>query len=188
MAYLPLVGIIVGCIAGLVFMGAQALSGSKALAVVVSITVSLALTGAFLERATTANIVDLLIKYQSLLLIPSRSIPFVLISAHAFSRFAAGSLNTGTQVVSADEQRFLNRNNIVMASLGMLPLALVGSLLFLLLVPLLWVIRTLVGVWLCGDKGKYSNAHLLTTQNVVEVCFYLLAAVAFKFAFDISAN
>jgi cobalamin synthase len=188
MAYLPLVGIIVGCIAGLTFMGSQALSGSKALAVIASIAVSLALTGAFLERATMASIIKLLITYQSLLLIPGRSIPFVLISAHAFSRFAAGSLTVGAQTVTADEQRFLNRNNVIMASLGMLPLILVGSLLFLLLVPLLWVVRTLVGAWLCRNQGTYTSTRLLTTQNIVEVSFYLLAAVAFKFAFDISTN
>jgi cobalamin synthase len=180
--YLPLVGIIVGCIAGLVFVGVDALVDSKGLAIVVGIAASLILTGAFLEKATVASIIGLFIKYQSLLLLPSRSIPFILVAAHAFSRFASGSLTlSANRAITA-------RNSIIMASLGMLPLLLVGSMLFLFLVPLLWVVRALMAAWLSSKEGGLDGNRLLHTQHVVEVSFYVLVVVAYKFAFDLTAD
>jgi adenosylcobinamide-GDP ribazoletransferase len=184
--YLPLVGIIVGGIAGLVFAGTDALFDSKGLAVIVSIAASMAITGAFLETGSIATMVGVLIKYQSLLLIPSRSIPFVLIAAHAFSRFAAGSLTLAYPKTHSGGV-MSTPNFLIMASLGMLPLLLVGSLLFLLFVPLLWIVRSLFGVWLGRKDGGYTNERLVSTQHAVEVCFYLLVIVAYKFAFDFSS-
>lgn len=184
--YLPLVGIIVGGIAGLVFLGVEEVFNSKGLAVIVSISASMAITGAFLETGSLAAIVGVLIKYQSLLLIPSRSIPFVLVAAHAFSRFAAGSLTLAYPKTHAGGVMD-TRNFLIMASLGMVPLLFVGSLVFLLFVPLLWIIRSLFGVWLGRKDGGYTNERLITTQHAVEVCFYLLVIIAYKFAFDFTS-
>jgi adenosylcobinamide-GDP ribazoletransferase len=180
--FLPLIGIIVGGVGGVAFLAAEALFASKALAVVISLTASMLVTGAFLETGSIALVMGVLLRYQSLLLIPSRSIPFVLIAAHAFSRFAAGSL-----VISNDSEKrsaLSTRDLILMVTIGMLPLLLVGNLLFLLLVPLLWVVRTLFGVWLCRSDGDYTSARHLTTQHAVEICFYLLVVLAFTYAFD----
>jgi adenosylcobinamide-GDP ribazoletransferase len=184
MPYLPLVGIIVGAIAGLTFIAAEAVFDSKQLAVILSIALSMFVTGAFMETGSVALVMGVLIKYQSLLLIPSRSLPLVLIAAHAFSRYAAGSLTLPHQRPHR-KGVITPRNCILMASLGMVPLILVGSFLFLLLVPLLWAIRTLLGVWLARKAGGYTTPRLLTTQHIIEACFYLLVIVAYKFAFDI---
>src|SRR5688500_3950008 len=92
MSLLPLVGIIIGSIGGLAFLAAEALFDNKALAIVATLTIVMLITGAFLQKGNIAQVMGVLLKYQSLLLIPNRSIPFVLIAAHAFSRFAAGSI------------------------------------------------------------------------------------------------
>lgn len=184
MPYLPLVGIIVGAIAGLIFMASDVLFDSKSLAVILSITVSMLVTGAFMETGSIALVMGVLIKYQSLLLIPSRSLPLVLIAAHAFSRYAAGSLSLPHR--RPHRKGVIKPTDcIIMAALGMLPLLLVGNMLFLLLVPLLWIVRTLFGVWLGHKDGGYTNNRLLTTQHAVEACFYLLVIVAYEFAFDL---
>ncbi|MEK7153353.1 MAG: adenosylcobinamide-GDP ribazoletransferase, partial [Patescibacteria group bacterium] len=102
--YMPLVGLFVGAIAGSVFLGANELFGSKALAIILSIAASIIVTGAFQENGlinffnrfagtfgSGALMVAILIKSQALLLIPGHLIPSALIAAHAFSQFAAGS-------------------------------------------------------------------------------------------------
>jgi adenosylcobinamide-GDP ribazoletransferase len=185
MPYLPLVGIIVGATAGLIFIGSAALFDSKSLAIILSLAVSMLITGAFMQTGSIALAMGVLINYQSLLLIPSRSVPLVLIAAHAFSRYAAGSLALPHR--QPHRKKIVTpRDCIIMAALGMLPLLLIGNLLFLLLVPLLWAVRTLFGVWLGRKEGGFTNSRLLTTQHAIEACFYLLVIVAYKFAFDIS--
>jgi adenosylcobinamide-GDP ribazoletransferase len=178
--FLPLVGIVVGGTGGVTFLIVNAIFGSKALAVLLSLIGSMFMTGVFLEAGSIALMVGVFLKYQSLLLIPSRSIPLVLIAAHAFSRFAAGSLIIGTP--QGDKEGQLDKKSLLlMTSLGMLPLLLIGNLLFVLLIPLLWIIRTLFGVWIGQKEGGYTASRLLTTQCAVEICFYLLVVVTSRY-------
>ncbi len=190
-AYLPVVGILVGAIVGGAFLATDAVFGSKNLAVAFSMLVSVAITGARyeddlasffnlvarhwmahtqthdrLQTGGVALIVGLLVKYQALLLVPTKLLPSVLIAAHAFSRYAASSF-VPTKRLAA------------MTFWGMAPVLLTGNLVVLLLMPLLWLMRNLFGAWFMRHLGGYTDVCLGATQQVVELAFYLVVIGAY---------
>ena len=135
-----------------------------------------------------------LVRFQALLLVPDSLIPSVLIAAHAFSQFGAASFITTNVQVEEDEKGTYKvlgkadtstRDFMVMAFVGMMPLALVGSLLFLLLVPLLWVIRNLFGAWFIHKTGGFTNHYLALTQQLLEASCYLLVIIGLKYPLNV---
>lgn len=217
--YLPLAGIVVGAFGGGVFLAANALFESHALAVLLSMLATIAFTGAIHEDGladffdafaggwwskerileimkdsrlgtfgTLAVVISFLIKFQALVLLPGYMLPSILIAAHAFSRYAAASfIFTHTYVRQNDQsyfkpmikQQMTTQDFIVMTAIGMLPLALVNSLLFLLLIPLLWLTRNLFGAWFIRKIGGYTGDCLGATQQIIEITFYLAVIVAY---------
>jgi adenosylcobinamide-GDP ribazoletransferase len=222
--YIPLVGVGIGAIAGSVFLGAYELFDSKPLAIALSIAASFITTGAFHEagmagffdafagKRTKRHIFEIMrdsrigtfgslalisvlfVKFQALLLVPSHLIPSVLIAAHAFSRFAAGSFmfthaliekNEAGSISPTFEASASSRDFIIMSFLGMTPLLLVGNLLFLLLIPILWLVRNLFGAWFIRKLGGYTGNCLGATQQTIEVLCYLLVVIGLVHPFSI---
>ena len=135
-----------------------------------------------------AAIISFLVKFQALILLPDNMIPSILIAAHAFSRYAGASfIFTHSYVRKNDDsyfkpmikQQMTTKDFIVMTVIGMLPLALVNSLLFLLLIPILWLIRNLFGAWFIRKIGGYTGDCLGATQQIIEIACYLVIIVAY---------
>lgn len=218
---LSLFGILVGAVAGLVFIGAEFLLDNKALAILLSMATTILITGAIHEdglgdffdgfgggwwskekileimkdsRTGTfgilALIIALLVKYQALVAIPVALIPFSLIAAHAYSRFAAGSFFFTNQYVRANDQSYFKpmakgkmrlKDFCILAMFGITPTLLLCNLWYLLLVPALWVVRQLFGRWFIRKLGGYTGDCLGATQQVVEVSFYLGVIIISRF-------
>jgi cobalamin synthase len=188
--YVPLVGVFIGAIAGAVFLGAHELFDSKGLAILLALSAVLLAS----SSSSSTSIVILLVRFQALLLVPGDLIPSVFIAAHAFSQFGAASfITTNVQVEEDDKGNYKtlgkadtsSRDFMIMAFIGMLPLALVGSLLFLLLVPLLWVVRNLYGAWFIHRAGGFTNHYLALTQQLLEASCYLLVIIGLKYPLNV---
>lgn len=183
--YVPLVGLLVGAMAGAVFLGAYELFESKAVAILLSIATLLLAT----SRLESNNYIGLLIKFQSLMIVPTHLIPSVLIAANAFSQLAAASFiftHPSAQISAQSGYNQVPKNSlttkdfVIMVFLGTMPLVLVWNLLFIILAPLLWVVRIVLGSWFARKNRGYDNHHLVLTQQIVEVCFYLLAIIGYQ--------
>jgi hypothetical protein len=176
----PLRGILVGAASGGVFLMALVVFESKTLALLIAIATSLMLTQSvyeiglrkFLgEAGDLTMLLALLIKLQCLLLLPIELIPSVLIAGQAFSRYTIASLYP------------LGRNSLItMTALGVLPLALVGNVAFLLLTPLLWLSRNLSIGWLVRRRGGLNKHSLAVTQQIVELLCYLFVILSLHIA------
>ena len=176
----PLRGILVGAASGGVFLIALVVFESKTLALLLAVATSLVLTQSayeiglrkFLGEAGDLTILlGLLIKLQCLLLLPIELIPSVLIAGQAFSRYAIASLYP------------LSRNSLItMTALGVLPLALVGNVAFLLLTPLLWLARNLSISQLIRRHGSLNKHSLAVTQQIVELLCYLFVILSLHIA------
>jgi adenosylcobinamide-GDP ribazoletransferase len=132
-------------------------------------------------------VLSVLLRYVTLLQIDTALVPVALIVAHSFSRFAALSFvftNVRADDTTAQAQSATHPIAFMtMAALGMVPLLLVGNLLFLLLVPLLWIIRALIGVWFTQKVGGWTPQSLGAVQVLCEVSTYILLAIAIQYAF-----
>lgn len=170
--YLPLVGIFVGAICGAVFLGAHELFENKALAVLLSMAAGVLVTHASAGTLNTLTIlVALLIQFHSLLLVPDDLVPSILIAAQAFTRLATGTFLLRPPMATQDL--------VIMSIVGVIPLILVDSLSFLLLVPLLWLMRSMFGLWLGRRQGDHTSESLISVQRLVEAAFYLLVVLAY---------
>lgn len=199
--YLPLRSILTGAIAGAAFLTSFALFENKGLAVLFGLLASIIATKAVNENGlnryfemfvggasgTIALVISLLVKYQSLYLVPVRLVPSVFIASLAFSRYAADSFTfthsrisrRGGEVVRTHPQVPMDtRGFIIMTFLGMVPLLALGSLLLLLLIPLLWLFRNIFGMWFIRKLGGFTNESLGATNQMVETLFYLLVVIA----------
>lgn len=174
--YFPLVGVIVGLVAALVYLAAK-LVFPQEVAVLASMAATLWLTGAFHEDGLAdasdglgggwekeqvltimqdsrlgsygalAMIMALLIKFQTLAHLTPAMIPAILIAGHAFSRFCA--------VLVISTQQYVRSNGkakplATRLSKGGLAVAAVGGLapLVLLSPNLLWALVPVALVWL----------------------------------------
>jgi cobalamin synthase len=188
--YIPLIGILVGAMAGAVYLGAFELFGSKTIAVLLAIATSTLVA----STPQPSAILFVLLNFHALLLVPHDLVPSVLIAANAFSRFAAASFIGMYQLVQPDghghyrpigRTRITARDFVVLAILGIAPLLLVGNALFFLLIPLLWVVRNVYGTWFIGKTGGYTNDYLNLTQQLVESCCYLLVVIGLRYPLNI---
>lgn len=138
-----------------------------------------------------ALLFGVLLKLQILLQVPSRLVPFALIAAHAFARFAALSFIYTDRRVEPDggedsgQPRLQPVAFLTMAAFGMLPLLLLNNLLLLLLVPILWLTRAFMGMWFVDRIGGWTADALSAVLQVIEIATYLLIAAAATYAFSI---
>jgi hypothetical protein len=66
-----------------------------------------------------------------------------------------------------------DKDFIVMTAFGMLPIALLGKPAFVGLLPLLWIIRALLGFYLVQHRQHYTGRALVALQHGLEVGFYI---------------
>lgn len=197
--YAPVIGICIGALAGAAFIALYELTDSKTLGIVTAMAAAAASARIMQEDTILptlgvfALVIVVLTKFHALVSVPVAYIPSVMIAAHAFSRFAAGSFiythdyaqphaGSGPKHV---QNRMRTRHFVIMTFLGMVPLLLVGNLLFLLLVPILWAVRNLYGAWFIRKAGGYTHQTLGTTQQLIEAGFYVLVIISYKFAFTV---
>jgi adenosylcobinamide-GDP ribazoletransferase len=121
------------------------------------------------------------------------AILLVLISAHALSRFMAVSMIfTHRYVRFTDDSKAKpvaevgSKNTLVMAAIfALIPfiglLCLLHQPWLLLSLPLLYLIKMLLGNYFTKWIGGYTGDCLGTTQQVCEVGFYLFTAIVWKF-------
>lgn len=199
--YLPLLSILTGAVAGAAFLVGYALFENKSLAVLFALLASIITTKATNENSlnryfdrfvggtsgTIALIISLLIRYQSLLLVPARLVPSVFIAGLAFSRYAADSFvfthskisQQGREVIKTPPKQPMDtRGFVIMTFLGMAPLLAIGSLLLLLLIPVLWLFRNIFSMWFIRKLGGFTADSLGATSLLIETLFYLLVVIA----------
>lgn len=142
-----------------------------------------------------AIILVLLVKFESLQLIGSGQIVVGLIAAHAFSRFTAASFIGTHEYVRDNDQSYFKPmvkakmstgDFITLTFFGMVPTLFLGNLLLLCLLPVLWLIRTLFGLWFIRKIGGYTGDCLGATQQIIELCFYMALVVAGNFAIPLA--
>lgn len=211
--YFPLFGIFIGAVSGLVFLVADTLLEHTGLAILLSMTASIIMTGAMHEDGladffdafgggwwskerileimkdsrlgtfgAAALLLALLLKYQGLAAIDARELPVVLIAAHALSRFAAGAFiytheyvreNDASYFKPMIKERMARRDFVLMAVFGTVPMLLLGSAWYLLLIPAVWIMRLAFGHWFLGKIGGFTGDCLGATQQITELCFYI---------------
>ncbi|WP_254258554.1 adenosylcobinamide-GDP ribazoletransferase [Methylovorus sp. MM2] len=205
--YFPLIGILIGLIAALIYWIVAKILPVD-IAVITSMIASIYLTGAFHEDGLAdaadglgggwdkeqvltimqdsrigsygaiALVMALLAKFELLINIQIVILPFVLIAAHAVSRFAAVAvIYTQDYVRSSGKAKplatKLSRSELVMAGIfGLLPMSLLPWQ------PMLLGILAVIGVWcwfsfkLKKRLGGYTGDCLGAMQQLTEIAFY----------------
>ena len=138
---------------------------------------------------SVALILMLLIKFQSLLLIPNGMMLIALVGGHALSRLAAGSFLFTHRYVRENDKSYFKpmlkdkgklSDFVLMAGIGVVPLFFMGSLWYLLVVPILALVTWSFGKYFTSKIGGYTGDCLGATQQIVEVCFYLSLVLVAK--------
>ncbi|MEM9329028.1 MAG: adenosylcobinamide-GDP ribazoletransferase [Bacteroidota bacterium] len=224
--YFPLVGWIVGTLAGVGLVMGDAWI-SPLFAALLFVAISVWVTGAFHEdgfadvcdgfgggwtqeqilnimkdsRVGTYAVVGLtlliLIKVSLLVeIIPHFSswmLLLIVINGHALSRFMAATVIYTHQYVREDEQskakpvaKSFTINNLLLAIVfGSLPLVALSvithQLLWLFMLPVLYLVKVLLGRHFQRKIGGYTGDCLGATQQIVEVTYYLLVVLVWRF-------
>jgi adenosylcobinamide-GDP ribazoletransferase len=137
-----------------------------------------------------AIILLILAKFQLLMALPNSLILTAVIASQAFSSFATMAFlfthhplhpEMHGRYTNLSEVRLSETDFIMLALLGMLPIALLGHPAFIVLLPLLWVFRALLGVYLTRRPERYTSDALAITQQTTELSFYLGVIVIIRF-------
>jgi adenosylcobinamide-GDP ribazoletransferase len=216
--YLPLIGIIIGAIGALVYEVAIFLF-PQAIALLLSMIATILVTGAIHEDGLAdvcdgfgggwtkedilrimkdsrlglygiIGIVSILsLKFASLNYLQQASIPIVLITGHALSRFTAVTLlytheyvrSDATSKVKAAAVHFQKSSFFVAAIFGLAPLLFFSTLsVFIVLIPVAiarWYLGSMFKKKIGGQTGDCAGA----TQQICEVVFYLSLVALWKF-------
>lgn len=216
--YFPLIGWVVGGIAALVFMGANYLFNTP-IAIILSMAASVLLTGAFHEdgfadvcdgfgggwtkekillimkdsRVGAYGVIGLIfilsLKFYLLSSFITTQLPFILIAAHALSRWAAATFILTHQYVRENEdskakpvaKQFLVSHFLIASLFGILPLILLkNGYAFLIIIPV-YLMKIYLGWYFKRWIGGYTGDCLGATQQLCEVVFYLSALAVWKF-------
>ncbi len=216
--YFPLIGWIAGSVAALVFMGANYLF-NPSIAIILSMAASVLLTGAFHEDGfadvcdgfgggwtkekillimkdsrvgaygVIGTIFMLSLKFYVLLSFTVTQIPFILIAAHALSRWAASTFILTHQYVRENEdskakpvaKQFLLTHFLIASLFGILPLLLFrNAYAFLLIIPV-YLMKIYLGWYFKKWIGGYTGDCLGATQQLCEIIFYLSSLALWKF-------
>jgi adenosylcobinamide-GDP ribazoletransferase len=216
--YFPLIGWIVGGFSALVYFSASFLLPAS-VSVILSMVASVLITGAFHEDGfadvcdgfgggwtkekillimkdsrvgaygVIGLIMILLLKYSLLLDCPPAFLPFILISAHSLSRFAASTfIYTHKYVRENDDSKIkpvakgISISFLFIAGIfGLFPLLFTAVyfdnyFLLLIMIPVFiskWLLARYFQKWI----GGYTGDCLGTTQQVAEVIFYLFSLI-----------
>ncbi len=216
--YFPLIGILVGGSSALVFYLSQFVL-PVSVSILLAMLTGIWMTGAFHEDGLAdvcdgfgggwnkekillimkdsrigaygaiGLIMLFLLKYFLLAGMDVKSIPLVLIAAHASSRFTAVTFiythsyardeaSSKIKPVAAKSSLF----NFALAGVfGIVPLILFGNpYVFLILVPL-FLVKGLLGRYFKKWIGGYTGDCLGATQQICEVLFYICFLVLWKF-------
>ena len=212
--YLPVIGWIVGGSAALSFM-LFTLVLPVEMAVILSMAISILLTGAFHEDGfadlcdgfgggwTTQKIMEimkdsrvgafgviglitlLLTKVVSLSHVPESILPVTLLAGHTFSRYSAVLFIFSHEYVRDDHTgkskpigKKLNNSGLIFASItALLPFLLFPHFGFLLIIPVIVLIKYLFARYISKTIGGYTGDCLGALQQVTETSFYILIIV-----------
>ena len=216
--YFPLIGWIVGVVAALFFMGANYLFNSS-IAIILSMTASVLLTGAFHEdgfadvcdgfgggwtkekillimkdsRVGAYGVIGLIFmlstKFYLLASFSATQLPFVLIGAHALSRWAAATFILTHQYVRENEdskakpvaKQFLVSHFLIASLFGILPLLLFKNAYVFLLIAPVYGMKIYLGWYFKKWIRGYTGDCLGATQQLCEIIFYLSLLALWKF-------
>jgi len=216
--YFPLIGWVAGIVATLVFMATNYLF-SPSIAIILSMAASVLLTGAFHEdgfadvcdgfgggwtkekillimkdsRVGAYGVIGLIFmlsaKFYLLSSFTASQLPFVLIAAHALSRWAAATFLLTHQYVRENEdskarpvaKQFLVAHFLIASLFGILPLLLLKNVyVFLLIIPV-YTMKIYLGWYFKKWIGGYTGDCLGATQQLCEIIFYLSLLALWKF-------
>lgn len=216
--YFPLIGWMAGAVASLVFIGANYLFNPP-IAILLSMAFSVLLTGAFHEdgfadvcdgfgggwtkekillimkdsRVGAYGVIGLIfmlsMKFYLLQSFSIAQLPFILIAAHALSRWAASTFILTHQYVRENEdskakpvaKQFLTSHFLIASLFGILPLLLFKNpYAFLLIIPV-YLMKIYLGWYFKKWIGGYTGDCLGATQQLCEITFYLSVLAVWKF-------
>lgn len=131
---------------------------------------------------TIALCMIMLAKWQLLAALPPAYVALALAAAGSFSTFATMAFlythkpllpHMHGRYTDFSHVRMSNKDFMIMALFGMAPVALMGHPAYLVLLPLLWIIRALLGAYLTRRPERYTSDALAATQQCAELGFYL---------------
>ena len=216
--FLPVIGWIVGGFSALVFYGSTFVF-SVSVSIIFSMISSILITGAFHEDGMAdvcdgfggghtkerkleimkdshigaygviGLILALMLKFVLLNEIYYKILPFIIISAHSLSRFAAITLmNTHQYVRRFEESKVISVikkitiSELIFAGIcGVLPFLFFQNYLYFLLIVPVFIARWLFGIYLEKQIGGYTGDCLGAVQQLCEISFYLSFFVLWKF-------
>jgi adenosylcobinamide-GDP ribazoletransferase len=216
--FLPLVGWIVGGISALIFYGCTFIFPIS-VCILLSMIASILITGAFHEDGladvcdgfggghtkerkleimkdshigaygVTGLIMLLLLKFVLLNEIYFKILPFIIISAHSLSRFAAITIMNAHQYVRRNEEskvigviKKMTIPELIFACIcGLLPMLLFQNYLYFLLIMPVIISRWLLGIYFKKQIGGYTGDCLGAAQQICEIVFYLSFFVLWKY-------
>jgi adenosylcobinamide-GDP ribazoletransferase len=136
---------------------------------------------------TVALISILGLKFLTLLSIPITLHLSTVIAAHAYSRFLCTTFLFTNDYVRENDKSFYKPMLRKRMSVGEFGVSLVFGLLpfllftdkpiYLLIIPLLWIVRELVGNFFISKIGGYTGDCAGAVQQITEVGFYLLVII-----------
>jgi adenosylcobinamide-GDP ribazoletransferase len=133
------------------------------------------------------------IKFFTLVELPNHILPLVIVSSYAISRMLGVSfIYTHQYVRENDASYFKPLLKDKMKVSDLIPLIVFGLMptfffayrihpLFLVIIPLLFIVRTLFGRVFIKKLGGYTGDCLGAVQQVTELSFYLLTVLILKF-------
>jgi len=216
--YFPLIGCLVGAVAALVYMAANYLF-NHSIAIILSMAASVLLTGAFHEdgfadvcdgfgggwtkekillimkdsRVGAYGVIGLIfilvIKFYLLSSFTTTQLPFILIAAHALSRWAAATFILTHHYVRENEdsktkpvaKQFLASHFLIASLFGILPLLLFKNAYFFLLIIPVYLMKIYLGWYFKKWIGGYTGDCLGATQQLCEIVIYLSVMALWKF-------
>jgi adenosylcobinamide-GDP ribazoletransferase len=216
--FLPVIGWIVGGSSALVFYGSIYIF-PVSVSIILSMITSILITGAFHEDGLAdvcdgfgggrtkerkleimkdshigaygviGLILALMFKFALLNEIYFKILPFIIISAHSLSRFAAISIMNTHQYVRKNEEskvisviKKISIPELVFASIcGVLPILLFQNYLYFLLVIPVLITSWLLGIYFKKQIGGYTGDCLGAAQQICEIVFYLSFLVLWKY-------
>jgi adenosylcobinamide-GDP ribazoletransferase len=116
-------------------------------------------------------------------------LPFIIISSHSLSRFAAITIMNTHQYVRRDEEskvisiiKKISIPELVFAGIcGVLPILLFQNYLYFLLIVPVFITRWLLGIYFKKQIGGYTGDCLGAAQQICEIVFYLSFFVLWKY-------
>ena len=212
--YLPFIGWIVGGISAVIFILLIRIL-PLTISMLLSMISTVIITGAFHEdafadscdgfgggsskeqiltimkdsRVGTYAVVGLIfmlgLKFLTLIAIPYKILPFVLVAGHSVSRYAAATVLLTHKYAREDDkaaktsvisQKLSISDFLVATFFGIVPIFLLGYKFLVILIPI-FLIRILIGYYLNKRIQGYTGDSLGAVQQITEVIFYIIVLI-----------